>query len=564
MPTIEVRISDLASLLSGEVTRELLEDRLKLVKGELKEFDPKSDQAKIELNDSNRPDLWSPEGIARQIRWVESGQNLGYPYFAIDRRSDYTIDVSKEVQTVRPYIAACAVREVRVTEEILAQLIQTQEKLAEIFGRKRQTVSIGLYRLSEIAFPIRYELADPNQTRFVPLGFEEEMTLREILERHPKGRSYGPVIARHPRLPILADANDRILSFPPIINSRAIGEVRAGDADLLVETTGEDLRMVMLALNVFACNLIDRGGRVEPVTVHYPYPTDYGRKIQMPRPVANPVSLNLNEVGRALGETMPTGEIKRYLSLYGHTVIGKGKRLKVSPPLYRDDVMHPIDLIEDIAIVRGYDSFSPEMPAEFTVGKLSEVERLSDRFRDRMVGLSFQEIVSNILTSRIDLLNRMRVADALLVEVGNPMAESYSVLRDSLIPSLLSAETQSAKAFYPHRIFEAGEVARPGGREGTETAMNLAALVAHASANFSELHAQLESLFYYSRIDYRLEPTAHDSFIEGRAGRIVVSGEPIGLIGEIHPEVLERWQIGMPCVVFEFALDPLLGRESSR
>ncbi|HET6370726.1 MAG TPA: phenylalanine--tRNA ligase subunit beta, partial [Nitrospiria bacterium] len=439
----------------------------------------------------------------------------------------------------------------------------TQEKLAEIFGRKRQTVSIGLYRLSEVVFPIRYELADPNQARFVPLGFEEEMTLREILEQHPKGKSYGPVISRHPRLPILVDASDRILSFPPIINSRAIGEVRAGDTDLLVETTGEDLRMVMLALNVFACNLIDRGGRVEPVTVHYPYQTDYGRKIQMPRPVSGSVSLNLNDVERALGETMPTGEIKRYLSLYGHTVIGRGKRLKVSPPFYRDDVMHPIDLIEDIAIVRGYDNFSPEMPAEFTVGKLSEIERLSDRFRDRMVGLSFQEVVSNILTSRIDLLSRMRLVDAPLVEVGNPMAESYSVLRDSLIPSLLSAEAQSAKAFYPHRIFEAGEVSRLGGKEGTETAMNLAALVAHASANFSELHSQLEALFYYSRIDYRLEPTAHESFIAGRAGRIVVVGEPIGLIGEIHPEVLERWQIGMPCVVFEFTLDPLLEMKSS-
>jgi phenylalanyl-tRNA synthetase beta chain len=558
MPTIDIRISDLASLLSRALEREALEESLKLVKGELKEFDPEADSAKIELNDSNRPDLWSPEGIARQVRWVESGQKLGYPFFAIESQPAGSILVSKEIQNVRPFIAACAVRGIRVTEEVLVQLIQTQEKLAEIFGRKRRSVSIGLYRLERIAFPIRYDLVDPDKTRFIPLGFSEEATLREILNRHPKGIAYGGALRKHSRLPILIDARERILSLPPIINSREIGEVQVGDSELLVETTGEDLRMTILALNIFACNLIDRGGTVEPISVRYPYQTEFGRKVQTPRPPGGPVSLNLKEVERALGERLTSEEVKRDLSRYGHTVIGRGGRLSVTPPFYRDDVMHPIDLIEDIAIVRGYDRFSPEMPAEFTVGALSPIERLSDRLRGGMVGLGFQEIVSNILTSKKDLLDRMRRPRASLVEVGNPMSESFSVLRDLLIPSLLSAEAQSAKAFYPHRIFEVGEIARLGGREGSETSLALSALVAHASANFSELHAALEALYYYSRVEYRLEPASHPSFIEGRAGKIIAAGREIGIIGEIDPEVLKAWQIGMPCAAFEFALDPLL------
>jgi phenylalanyl-tRNA synthetase beta chain len=154
----------------------------------------------------------------------------------------------------------------------------------------------------------------------------------------------------------------------------------------------------------------------------------------------------------------------------------------------------------------------------------------------------------------------MRRPEAPLVEVANPMTESFSVLRDLLIPSLLSAEAQSAKAFYPHRIFEVGEIARLGGREGSETSLALSALIAHASANFSELHAALEALFYYSRVEYRLEPVSHPSFIEGRAGKVVAAGGEIGIIGEVDPEVLKAWQIGLPCAAFEFALDPLLYR----
>lgn len=558
MPTIEVRISDLAALLSKELQEENLEESLKLVKGELKEFDLASDQAKIELNDSNRPDLWSPEGIARQIRWVGSGQKLGYPHFAIQRGLDRLVNVSKGVRTIRPYLAACAVRGVEMSEVVLTQLIQTQEKLAEIFGRKRQTVSIGLYRLEQITFPIRYDLSDPDKTRFVPLGFEQEMTLREILEHHPKGRAYGGIISGHSALPVLMDAEDKVLSFPPIINSRNIGEVQASDRNLLVETTGEDLRMVMLVLNIFACNLIDRGGTVERITVRYPYKTAFGKDILMPYSFAESLSLRIKDVAVALGEVMPIAEIKRELSCYGHTVVGKGKHLKVTPPLYRDDLMHPIDLIEDIAIVRGYDSFVPEMPSEFTVGTLSQIERFSDRLRIQMIGHSFQEIISNTLASHTDLQTRMRCSDEGIVRVGNPMAESFSVLRNSLIPSLLAAEAQSAKAFYPHRVFEIGEVARLGGREGTETAVRLSALIAHATANFSELHAVAEALLYYSLIGSCLEPVDHPSFMRGRVGRLVVGEQEIGLIGEIHPEVLSNWQIGMPCVVFELELDLLL------
>ncbi|MFQ5780816.1 MAG: phenylalanine--tRNA ligase subunit beta, partial [Nitrospiria bacterium] len=158
MPTIEIAISDFESLLQEKIDRKRLESLLELVKGEVKDFVPEEDIAKLELNDSNRPDLWSPEGIVRQLRRRKSKKGATYPFFNQKKRTDRKVVVSKEIGAVRPYLAACIARGIVMTEPILEQLIQSQEKLAEVFGRKRKTVSIGLYRLQKIAFPVRYDL----------------------------------------------------------------------------------------------------------------------------------------------------------------------------------------------------------------------------------------------------------------------------------------------------------------------------------------------------------------------------------------------------------------------
>lgn len=572
MPTIEVAISDFESLLKEKIDRARLELFLEQVKGEVKEFLPEQDLAKVELNDTNRPDLWSPEGIARQIRLKQSKAGTPYPFFDLQIKADREVLVGKEVGAVRPYLAACIARGMVITEPILEQLIQVQEKLADTFGRKRKTVSIGLYRLQKITFPVRYDLVDPETTTFIPLGFDETMSLAEILERHPKGTAYAETLCGAERYPILIDAKEEILSFPPIINSREVGEVKVGDTELFVEVTGTDLRMVMLALNIFACNLFDRGAAIEPVTIQYPQLTDYGAAIRMPYDFSSGIDLTLDAFEQVLGEAVKMEEAVSELSAYGYHVQTKGKKLKVTAPPYRDDTMHPIDVIEDFAISRGYGSFKPEMPSTFTVGSLSQIETLSDFLREAMVGFGFQEIVSNILGSRQDFIEKMNLAqvdekrpEGKIVEIENPMNERFSLLRPSLLPSLLRVEGASSKAFYPHRIFEVGEIARltsPGVRkekseEATTTSIHLAALIAHPNATFSELHAVLEALFLSFSGRCRLESICHPSFIEGRSGMIFAGKEEVGLIGEIGPDVLTRWQIGMPCVSFEIEIEKL-------
>ncbi len=559
MPTISIFQQDFSKLLGQAASPSEIESWLPFVKGELKDVTPETGEIRVELQDTNRPDLWCVEGIARQIRSILNGGLSPYSFFSSRGRSKRRIQVAKGMENVRPFVAACASLGFAMTEEGLDQCIQTQEKLADAFGRKRETVSIGLYRLSSIAFPVTYGLVNPDEIRFTPLGFDEKMTPHEILTVHPKGLEYGAILAQQERLPLLWDSDGQVLSFPPIINSRELGEVRVGDTELLIEVTGTDLSMVILALNIFATNLADRGATIEPIDIAYPYETDQGKTVKTPLDMGHAQRLSLHAIEQALGIPLGSEAIEQALVSYGYQVKASRQSVSVKIPPFRNDLMHAVDVAEDVAITRGYDSFSPIMPQTFTVGGLSEEEHTSDRLRDLLVGFGFQEIFSNILASQQELIDRMRLTDsnfASLVEVDNVMSQTYACLRPSIFPCLLRVEALSPRAFYPHQLFEVGEIALLDTETnlGSRTTLSLAAISAHPGANFSEIHSYLDLLMYYMAWTYELEPTTHPSFLEGRVGKIRYRDRTIGYIGEFHPEVLEGWQIDMPTSGFEFEI----------
>jgi phenylalanyl-tRNA synthetase beta chain len=559
MPTISIFQKDFCRLVGRDASLSDIEQWMPYVKGEVKDVSQDTGEVRVELQDTNRPDLWCVEGIARQIRSVLNKGMPPYSFFSEKRGAKRRIQVAQGMEAVRPYVAACVSLGYAMTPDGLDQCIQTQEKLADAFGRKRQTVSIGLYRVSAIAFPVTYGLVKPDEIRFTPLGFEEKMTPQEILTVHPKGLEYGSILAGCERLPLLWDSDGQVLSFPPIINSRELGEVQLGDTDLLVEVTGTDLSMVVLALNIFACNLADRGATIESLDINYPYKTEFGTTVKTPLDMNQSQRISLEAIEQALGMPLASEAIQEALTSYGYQVKATRQSVSVTLPAFRNDFMHVMDVAEDVAITRGYESFSPIMPQTFTVGSLSMEEQTSDRIRDLLVGFGFQEIFSNIMASHQELVDRMRVTDteyARLVEVDNVMSQTYSCLRPSILPCLLRVEALSPRAFYPHLLFEVGETAQLDleANVGSRTTLSVAAISANSGANFSEIHSYLDLLMYYMAWPYELEPATHPSFLEGRVGRIRCEGYAVGYIGEFHPEVLEAWQIDMPTSGFEFEI----------
>jgi len=561
MPKIEVFKNDIDSLLLKKLNLQQLEKVLESAKAELKEL---SDEKiyKIELNDTNRPDLWTTAGLARQINQYLQLKVYNYPFFEKKINSHYEIIVDNKLKNIRPFITGFGVKNINITETLLLELIQNQEKLCTNFGRARRDIAIGIYKFARIKFPVHYKAIKPDDIKFVPLEFEEEMDLSEILEKHPKGIEFGHIIKEYEYYPIIVDNSNEVLSFPPIINSRYIGEVEVGDTEIFIEMTGTNLKNLILVTNLLACDLHDRGGKIIPLKVKFPYDTPYGKEIVVPYSFNKEIEIPLEQFKTIVGEIPDETEIKTNLNKMGYKKINiTQNKLKCKVPDYRQDIMHPVDIIEDFVIGKGYDNFEPEMPSEFTVGSLSSIEIFSDKVRNIMVGIGFQEIISNILNSSDNIYFKMNSPENTAVEIANPMTESYNLLRNSIIPSLLEVESISAKAEYPHKIFEVGEIVikSPDENYGTQTLVNLGILSANPKANFSEMRSYIDSLFYYLNIEnYKIKETEISFLIPGRTAEIILNKESIGFLGELHPEILQKWDINMPCVIAEINLDKIM------
>ncbi|MDR1902738.1 MAG: phenylalanine--tRNA ligase subunit beta [Treponema sp.] len=577
-----------------EARRAALEEALSCAKAEL-DSDPWSEDSaslppaertlKIELNDTNRPDLWATAGCARQLRLHRGGGRPEYPFFSYPgnlREADHQVLVEASVRGVRPYLAGFIAAGKAISDASLRDMIQTQEKLAWNFGRKRRTISMGLYRIAAIKWPIIYKAVDPDSVSFVPLQWDVPLTLREILKQHPKGREYGFIQEHEPFHPLLVDSQGAVLSYPPIINSADLGAVQVGDTDLFVELTGTDQSSVTLAASIMACDLADQGYTIKPVEVDYAYDTPFGGKVTTPYYFQEPVFCSLARIEKFLGEKLDAGACTAALERMGCKAepaksFEKGAErggqaevegVRVWPPEYRNDFLHAADVAEDVMIGRGLGSFKPARPRDFTVGRLTPITLFSRKVKEILVGMGFQEMIYNYLGSRKDLVENMRGDGSRIIRIANPMTENYEYVRDGVLASLLTSESVSGHSVYPHRIFEIGKVAYrdPEENYGAGTRQYAGFLHADREANFNTAAGQLQTLFYYLSREYEADEaagsftgkTGDPRFIPGRAAAIRYKGKAAGVFGEVHPGVLENWGITVPCTAAEIDLDALL------
>jgi phenylalanyl-tRNA synthetase beta chain len=574
MPKIEVNESLFFSLLGGRKDREGLELALTAAKAELDEWEvdgagvAEGDRSiKIELNDTNRPDLWSTAGLARQLSLKGGAARPAYAFFSREgdlREARRKVLVEETARGVRPFLAGFCVSGKPVSDALLKDMIQTQEKLAWNFGRKRRTISMGIYRSARIAWPVKYRAVEPTSIRFVPLQSEREMNLLEILAEHPKGREYAFILEKEPLHPLLVDAKGGVLSYPPIINSADIGAVQVGDEELFIELTGTDLPSVTVAANIVACDFADLGYTIEPVLVEYPYDTPFGRKLVFPWYFQKPLSIDAAKVSRLLGKSLSVHEVAAALGRMGSIAEIHGQYVSAWPAEYRNDFLHQVDLVEDVMIGVGMENFLPERPRDFTIGRLTPIELFSRRAKSLLVGLGYQEMIYNYLGSGKDYLERMGIDGSKVLRVANPMTENYEYLRNSPLPGLLGTESISSKAAYPHRIFEIGKVAFRNEAEnyGVSTRQYLGLLSVHAEADFNEVSSQIATLLFYLGRDIEIEEPTQGSedprFITGRQALVMWKGAAVGIYGELHPRLLEAWSIGLPSAAAELDLDLLL------
>ena len=582
MPKIEVNeeiFYKLAGCIEG-INREELEKALVCAKAELDEDSDKSlpvgeRTLKIELNDTNRPDLWGTAGCARQLRVYNDGKIPEYAFFSRPgsvKTTTRKVKVEASVKQVRPFLAGFIAAGKTISDPMLRDIIQTQEKLAWNFGRKRRSISMGIYRISRIQWPIIYKGADPDAVSFVPLQWDTPLTLREILKQHPKGKEFAFIQEHEPVHPLLTDSQGFILSYPPIINSNDLGAVQVGDSEIFVELTGTDMPSITLAASIVACYLADNGFNIEPVEIEYEFDTPFGRNVVTPYYFQEPVFCSLSRIEKFLGESLNADECLQALTRMGvkaekTTDKEKGvtdqnpsEGVRVWPPEYRNDFLHAADIAEDVMIGRSLNSFKPQRPSDATVGRLLPITLFSRQVKEILIGMGYQEMIYNYLGSRRDLVENMRGDGSKIIRIFNPMTENYEYVRDSIIASLMTSESISARSVYPHKIFEIGKIAYLDDKENYKSSTRQYAgfLHAGADANFNTAAGELQTLFYYLSREYDVEEADDPRFITGRAASIIYQGKIIGVFGEIHPETLENWGVTVPCTAGEVDLDALL------
>ena len=480
--------------------------------------------------------------------------------YVVEGDSGVEVTVDDRLWKIRPYIACAVVEGVEVTDVMIRQVMRLQDKMDETYGRRRRRTSIGLYDFDLVTPPLRYRVAKPREVKFVPLEFEEELTLEEILERHPKGVEYGHLVRHYPVWPIFMDSADKVLSFPPIINSNDLGRITEKTRNILVEVTGTSFETVLNTLTNITLALADRGGRIRSVKIHYPY--EEFEDIVTPRLETRRLTIDLKYIRKVLGLDLKPLEVKEMLERARYGVLGvDSSRVEVEVPCYRIDVMHPIDVVEDIAIAYDYNRIKPRWPRLPTVGSKAPACKLREAVREVMVGLGFQEVLSFTMSNPESLYRKMNLnpEPESIVEVENPRIQYFTCLRSWLLPSLMEFLSRNVHVEYPQKVFEIGYcIVRDEEAENmTRDVEKLACVTTHSNANFAEAKAVLDALLTSLSIQYEVEETEHGSFINGRAGKITVEGREVGLIGEIHPQVLENWRLRNPASAIEINLDEI-------
>jgi len=550
VPVVRLYYEDLEEMVGAP--RDLFMARIAMMGADIGKSD-EEDYVDVEFF-PDRPDLYSSEGVARALQGFLDIK-VGLPEYHV-HPGEIALKVDPSVEGVRPLIGCAVVRDLEFSDPAIESLMDLQEDLHWGLGRNRRKVAIGVHDISRVVPPFTYFAADPS-FEFVPLDFDESLSMAEILKRHPKGIGYAPILEGFDRYPLIVDAKGDVLSFPPIINGE-LTRVRDDTRDLFIDVTGTD-PVVYKALNIVVTALAERGGRIESVRVERP-------EGDLILPDLSPAIWNVrvDDANGLIGFDLSAEELAACLERmrFGARVRAPGAdELEVSVPSYRADIMHSWDIFEDAAKGYGYDRLTPTLPGTVTVGEPHPLEVRKADLREVMVGLGYLETMPFTLTSERVNFERMRRRgrDLEVTRVLHPISELHTMVRTSILPSLLEIIAINQHHPLPQRIFAVGDVL-----EGGRTRQDLAAAAIHSGADFAEIRSVVDTLFRELAIEAEIRTSEDGAFLEGRRGDLLVGGERVGSFGEFHPQVLRSFGLEQPAVGLELRWDRLWPAGRSR
>ena len=573
MPTISVDQKLLTSLLSRHGCRHDIADvdhRLPLLGTDIDRCD--EEVLDIEIF-PNRPDLLSAETLSLAMRGFLHNQ----PTLANEslESSGITLSVEPELATIRPIILGAVVRGLDMDDddemdEFIKQLMDHQEKLHFALGRGRRRASIGVHDLTTLKPPFTVKAVERSHS-FIPLAMEHAMTIDEILASHPKGVDYAHLLDGMDKVPIIEDADGAVLSFPPIING-VHTTVQSSTRDLFIDVTGWDRRACESCLMLVALQAKERGGSVQTIQII----DCEGKQEVLPNwsPVHHRVPARL--ITTILGRDLNDDELSNAMLRMGGAFTGRSpatsdeisrsKSMQYASegedmfgfdmPRWRFDLLHPVDIVEDIAIGHGYEDLGTDVPK----APMNAIPRADDNLRRRirtsMQGMGFMQIQSLTLSNDEDQFNRMRWKPFNeITRITNPITLEHTMMRHFLLPGLLRLLASNRHHDLPQSVYELGTVVRDH-----KNMDRLAFLTAERIGGFASIRGRIQAFLRdIGAENVVIEPLPDNEgpWLAGRSAKILLDGEWVGCFGEIDPSVSQIFELLVPLNGAEFDVEAL-------
>lgn len=473
---------------------------------------------KIEVP-NNRYDLLCTNGIVQALHAY-----IGIKCYEDVQTQDAGLLIVADCSS-RPFLACAVIQNIVLDEESYGQLIKYQEMLGMSLGKNRETVAIGLHDFDKISFPLRYIEVPPSEASFRPLNFDLSVdgeALRESLKSTPQGRYCSLLGSRYP---VLLNSDGRILSLPPVINSEH-SRISPATRSIFVDVTGTNFHKVNAALKHLICNF--RGDGVLSVKVNgSATPVLSNQKLQ----------LTLAEINAELGLRLTEDEACAYLRRMMHSTDCNGSQIEVHISDARSDILHKVDLIEDVAVAHGFNNFERLLPTIPCIGALHPLNAFADKLRMECALLGFLETQCLVLEQRMS-------SDQ--VSIASCRSTETQTLRHSLLPGLLKSVSANLHAELPIRLFEVGDVV-----EGMENKRELCAVIAGKTAKIEEVQGALTLLLRKCHVVHEYGEEACSFYYPGRAGSARLGGVRVARFGIVSSDMCRQHHVPLACASFK-------------
>lgn len=522
---------------------------------------------------ANRYDLLCLEGLVLGLQ-VFHGKMTIPKFKAVQPKSGKPLQLIIKPNTarIRPYAVAAVLRGVSLTKAAYNSFIDLQDKLHQNLCRKRSLVAIGTHDLDTIEAPFYYDALPPKDIQFVPLNQEKEYTAVELMElysTHAQLKHYLPIIRDSAVYPLITDSKGVVLSMPPIINGDH-SKISVNTKNIFIECTATDLTKATVVLDTlvtmfsYYCSSqyeIELCEVVRPDQASTLYPELAFRTEEV-----DPKAVN-----KYIGVSESPESIAKLLTRMCLQSKVEGSKVKVEIPPTRHDIIHACDIYEDVGIAFGYNNIPKTLPKTMTISRQNPLNKLSDQLRVEIAQAGFSEALTFSLCSEDDVASKLgwSIDKLKTVHIANPKTLEFQVARTTLLPGLLKTIAANRNMPLPIKVFEVSDVIfRDENTEvGARNERHFCAVYYNKNSGFEVVHGLLDRVMQLLSVKfcadrsgpgYWLEPEEDPTFFPKRCASVILSGKKIGRLGVLHPDVITKFELTMPCSSVEINIEPFL------